>query len=263
MQKVLNKPLTNTFGWLHMNGTSLEIPEETEEKAIVLSPSEEKQLILDDACPNRALHIEVQEGAVLKLIQISRSDERGIHHIEVQLQKNGRFEWYRLILGSAAVYDDCKVTLIGDDSSFTARIGYDLKAENRMDMNCEAVHLGKRTTSNIKALGVLDGQAFKLLRGTIDLRTGCKGAKGDEYEDVLLLSDDVHNQSIPMILCSEEDVEGNHGATIGQLPEELIYYMTSRGIEKDDLYTLMARSRLDSIIQTLPDEALREALLSR
>ena len=44
------------------------------------------------------------------------------------------------------------------------------------------------------------------------LRRVAKGAKGDELEDVLLLDDGVQNQTIPLILCAEEDVEGNHGA---------------------------------------------------
>lgn len=43
---------------------------------------------------------------------------------------------------------------------------------------------------------------------------------GNEKEDVLLLDDTIVNQTIPLILCNEEDVEGNHGATIGKLDEE-------------------------------------------
>lgn len=59
--------------------------------------------------------------------------------------------------------------------------------------------------------GVLAGKAFKLFRGSIDLLPGGSGAKGQEQENVLLLGDGVVNQTIPLILCGEEDVEGNHG----------------------------------------------------
>ena len=69
--------------------------------------------------------------------------------------------------------------------------------------------------------GVLQGGAKKIYRGTIDFKNGSAGAVGDEKETVLLLSDDVVNQTIPLILCSEEDVQGNHGASIGKLDDEL------------------------------------------
>ena len=44
------------------------------------------------------------------------------------------------------------------------------------------------------------------------------------------------NQTIPLILCEEEDVEGNHGATIGKLDEELLFYLESRGIPEAEVY---------------------------
>ena len=80
---------------------------------------------------------------------------------------------------------------------------------------------------------------------------------------MLLLSDQAHNQSIPVILCAEEDVEGDHGATIGQIPEEVIFYLTSRGISEEAIYSLMARSKLEAVIRTLPDEELKNSLLER
>lgn len=62
------------------------------------------------------------------------------------------------------------------------------------------------------------------MRGTIDFVHGCVGAKGDEKEDVLLVGDNMVNQTIPLILCAEEDVEGNHGASIGKLDENMLFY---------------------------------------
>ena len=58
------------------------------------------------------------------------------------------------------------------------------------------------------------------------------GAKGDEKEDVLLVGDNMVNQTIPLILCAEEDVEGNHGASIGKLDENMLFYAATRGIPR-------------------------------
>ena len=69
------------------------------------------------------------------------------------------------------------MTLRGDGSSFLTEYGYRLGGEQKLDVNCEAIHLGKRAESRINASGVLEGRAFKLLRGTIDLRRGCSAMR--------------------------------------------------------------------------------------
>ncbi len=97
-------------------------------------------------------------------------------------------------------------------------------------MNYVARHHGRKTESLMESSGVLSGEAFKLFRGTIDFVKGCPGSVGNEKEDVLLLGDDVVNQTIPLILCAEEDVEGNHGASIGELDEKTLFYLMSRGL---------------------------------
>ena len=110
-----------------------------------------------------------------------------------------------------------------------------------------------KTQSNMQAGGVLRDHAFKLYRGTIDFKWGAKGAVGNEKEDVLLLSNDVVNQTIPLILCAEEDVEGNHGATIGKLDDELLFYLESRGMNREQIYEMMAMAKVDAVCRKIPD----------
>ena len=125
-------------------------------------------------------------------------------------------------------------------------------------MNLEAVHTGKKTNSRMDAAGVLSGKAVKIFRGTIDFQKGCAGSVGNEKEDVLLLDDTIVNQTIPLILCNEEDVEGNHGATIGKLDEELLLYLESRGISEEAVYAMMAQARIDSICHKISDEEMKK-----
>ncbi len=82
---------------------------------------------------------------------------------------------------------------------------------------------------------------------------GLKGAVGNEKEDVLLLSNDVVNQTIPLILCAEEDVEGNHGATIGKLDDELLFYLESRSMNREQIYEMMAMAKVDAVCRKIPD----------
>ena len=68
------------------------------------------------------------------------------------------------------------------------------------------------------------------------------------------------DQTIPLILCAEEDVEGNHGASIGSLDDELIFYLESRGISEEAAYELMAKARLKAVCKKIPVEGLRAEL---
>ena len=121
-------------------------------------------------------------------------------------------------------------------------------------MNYVALHEGKKSVSEIRTDGVLNENARKLFRGTIDFKNGAAGAVGNEKEDVLLLDDNVVNQTIPLILCAEEDVEGNHGATIGKLDEDLVFYLESRGMALAEIYRMMAKARIDAVLRFVPDE---------
>ena len=124
------------------------------------------------------------------------------------------------------VYQGCRVTLSGKESKVEKSIGYFLDGNDKLDMNYVVDHIAPRTECDIDAQGVLEGTSEKVFRGTIDFKNGCAGAVGGEIESVLMRSDDVVCQSIPVILCSEEDVAGNHGASIGKLDEDLLFYMS-------------------------------------
>ena len=93
-------------------------------------------------------------------------------------------------------------------------------------------------------------------------RLNAAGAVGNEKEDVLLLDDNVVNQTIPLILCAEEDVEGNHGATIGKLDEDLVFYLESRGMALAEIYKMMAKARIDAVLRFVPDEKTKADVAS-
>jgi len=121
-------------------------------------------------------------------------------------------------------------------------------------------HRGKKTESNINIKGTLDDNAKKAFRGTINFINGCAGSVGSENEDVLLISDETENKTLPIILCSEEDVEGTHGASIGNLSEEVMMYMSARGMDEEQIHELIRHSRMADVINKVDDEELIQEL---
>ena len=206
----------------------------------------------------------LEKDAKVTLVQIIRNKNAKtvLNDIGAKVADGAKLSVIHLFLGGDRVYNGCKAELIGKKSNFTADIAYTVADDCVLDMNYVALHEGKKSVSEIRTDGVLHENARKLFRGTIDFKKGAAGAVGNEKEDVLLLDDDVVNQTIPLILCAEEDVEGNHGATIGKLDEDLVFYLESRGMTLAEIYKMMAKARIDAVLRFVPDEKTKADVAS-
>ena len=75
-----------------------------------------------------------------------------------------------------------------------------------------------------------------------------------------LLMKNVSTRLFPIILCAEEDVVGNHGATIGKPDEELLFYLESRGIPAQECYNMLAAAKLLAVCGKIPDDGIRNEI---
>lgn len=200
--------------------------------------------------------IKAGNGASVKLVQLQLTKQAGqvFTDIGVEAGENAHVQIVQLFAGGADVYAGSEIALRGDGSSSQVFIGYQGAGEEKLDFNYNAVHVGKNTDSGMTVNGVLRDSSQKTFRGTIDFKTGSSGAVGAETEDVLLLGETVVNKTVPLILCAEEDVKGSHGASIGQLDEEMLFYLGSRGISEQKAVDLMAGARISRIVREIGDE---------
>ncbi len=197
------------------------------------------------------------EGAKLHLIQIIRvgSGFELINDIGADEGDRAYIEITQLYLGGGRVYGGLTDKLGGYMSELRNDIGYLLKNEEKLDINILASHMGKKSNCEINARGVLSDRSSKIFRGTIDFINGASGSKGAENEEVLLMNEEVVNKTVPLILCAEEDVEGSHGASIGRLNEEFIFYMMSRGLSLERIYEIMANAKIETVMRRIDDKA--------
>ena len=168
----------------------------------------------------------------------------------------------QLALGGVRTFIDTSCTLAGYQSQFKSNTAYYCRNAQQLDMNYAVLHTGAASGTDMEVQGVLADTATKVYRGTIDFRRGCAGATGNEQEETLLLSPAAVNKSIPVILCDEEDVSGTHGATIGRLGAEELFYMQSRGIPKQVAEQLVARGKVNAVCHHIPDAGLVERILA-
>ncbi|MBR2805955.1 MAG: SufD family Fe-S cluster assembly protein [Oscillospiraceae bacterium] len=220
---------------------------------------------LEERCGTRTIvsvEAKLGKGSALRITQIEKANAAAelISDLGVLTGDGSEVEIVKVITGEGNIVDGYKADLSGSEAKLRTRVGYDISGNARLDMNHVSRHCGRRTDTDIKVYGVLRDDAFKLFRGTIDFIRGCSGAVGNETEDVLLLSENVRNQTIPLILCGEEDVEGNHGATIGRVSDEIMYYLGSRGLNEDKIFRMMAEAKMNAVISEIKDDKTRKNL---
>lgn len=202
----------------------------------------------------------VHKNARLRLIQLQLlgTGYSFLNDMGGSCDDGATVEMIQLFLGGAKTYAGCCVDLAGRESTLNVDVGYLGRGEQRIDMNYVANHRGEKSASRVLAGGVLCDKAFKIFRGTIDFKEGAVGAEGEEKEEVLLLGENVVNQTIPLILCAEEDVQGSHGGTIGNLDDELLFYLCSRGMSRGAAAEMITRARLDAVCRRIGDEAAEQ-----
>ena len=178
----------------------------------------------------------------------------------IVLDERARVQLRQTVLGAGRSYTGLDADVRGDDARLDIDTRYLGHAAQQRDFNYVAHQRGRRTVCNLDANGVLAGESEKTLRGTIDLVHGCKGSVGSEQETVLLADERVANRTVPVILCDEDDVAGNHGATIGHVRPEQLFYLASRGISPEDAERLFITAAFEEAAIGAPDERTRAAV---
>lgn len=77
----------------------------------------------------------------------------------------------------------------------------------------------------------------------------------------MLLSDKAKSIALPMLLCTEDDVEGNHSTASGKVDANDLFYIMSRGIEYKEAIKLIVRARFHKIIENIKDEDIKQEIL--
>ena len=236
--------------------------------AFVLGEASELTVVMTfKGCPvfgANDIRIKAAKTAKLTLVEIFDFEDGAnfVDSIGGRYLEKGGLKLIQIKNGKGNVALSCCADLDGYKSTLDIDTGYLVTGEDKLDINYVARHRGAKTDTKINVSGVLRDKADKTFRGTIDFIKGCKTATGDEREDVLLMDEGVHNNTVPLILCAEEDVEGAHGASIGKISEDILTYFASRGIPEADVTELMAKSRIDAVAGRIPDEKTRELLLA-
>ena len=186
-------------------------------------------------------------------------DQQHLESVGIEAHEDAVCDVRQYALGGGAVGIGLAVNLVGNRARLDLNNRYHACHEELLDINHVARMRGCATRAEIVESGILNDSAHKTLRATIDLIRGSKDAKGNEAETVQILGDGVVNKTMPVILCDEDNVAGNHGATIGSVSPEQIEYLQARGLSHHEAELLFVRALFEDAIIHAP-EALSHAV---
>ena len=220
----------------------------------------------DLACfHNGILRVNAKKGAKVNLIFVNLMNIKSNHFMAIEntLAENAKVNYCMIDFGGKNSITNLYSNLLGNFSENKINTIYLGKENQLFDLNYMGELRGEKSNLNIEVQGALKDNAKKHFKGTIDFKKGCKKAKGNENEACMLLSETAKSLALPMLLCSEEDVEGNHSSSAGKIGEKELFYMMSRGFTLKEAQKLMVRARFNKILEKIKNEEIKELILRK
>ncbi len=208
--------------------------------------------------------LDVAETASVTFVKVQLLGARTqqFEHRLLHLKEGAKADFVSVELGGMENYLNFSHRLIGNQAEVKHNLAYLGRDEQKFDVSMLMSHEGLQTKSDIHHVGALAGFAKKSFRGTLDFLRGSTGAEGAEEDVCLLLDPTVKSISLPLLLCKEDNVVGNHAASAGQIDANKLFYLMSRGFSETEAKHLIVESMLRPIIDQIGDDELAEAALA-
>jgi Fe-S cluster assembly scaffold protein SufB len=212
---------------------------------------------------NGIIKVIAKANSHIKVTVVNLLDEKAQNFLSIEntLEENAKLDFCIVDFGGKNSITNYYSNLVGESSENNLNSIYLGKENQVFDLNYIGELYGKKSNMNIEVQGALKDESKKHFKGTLDFKRGAKKAKGDENEFCMLLSDKAKSLALPMLLCEEEDVEGNHSTAAGKLGNKELFYIMSRGFSKKEAMKLIVRAKFNKIIEKISNEELRNEIL--
>lgn len=208
-------------------------------------------------------YVDAGEGARVQISKVQIHGDR-VRHIDARLTreaKEANVKYVSAEVGGHQTVVNVVSKLDHDEAEFDSASMYLGDKDQLFDYSYLVPTQGCKTKTNILTTGALMGTSKKYFRGTIDFLRGGKKAVGDESDVCLLLNKGVHSISVPLLLCKEDDVVGNHASSSGQIDQDMLFYLMSRGFDEAGAQLIIVESNIRPVIDQLGDSDLEDKAL--
>jgi Fe-S cluster assembly protein SufD len=210
---------------------------------------------------NAVTEIVAGDGAILDHYKVQLESENAFHiaTMHATLGRSANFSTHNISLGGALVRNDIGVTL-SEGTEATVNGLYVVNGTQHIDNHTTIDHVKPHGTSHELYKGILDGRATAVFNGRIMVRKDAQKTDSKQTNKNLVLSDEAVIDTKPELQIFADDVRCTHGATIGQLDAESLFYLQSRGIAKEQARNLLTYAFAQDIVDRIKVQGLRDSL---
>lgn len=211
---------------------------------------------------NNMLNVIIGNNATLNYISIQELDDytNMINRKRFLLNQNSYTNWVEVIFGGRATQNNNEARLTKPGSEIYMSGLYFASRNQQMEFNTRQLHLAHHTKSDLLYSGAILDNAKTSYEGLI--RVDKSAQKTDAYQKNknLLLSKNAHADSEPLLEIEANDVRCTHGATVGPINPDDLFYLMSRGIERDRAKKLLISGFFSDLIEKIPNVKIQEAI---
>ena len=210
---------------------------------------------------NAVTEIAAAENAVVEHYRVTR-EASGAYHVaalQASLGRSVNFSSHSIVLGGALVRNDVGATL-SEGTEATLNGLYVVNGSEHVDNHTVIDHAKPNAASHELYKGILDGRSSAVFNGRIIVRKDAQKTDSKQTNKNLVLSDESVINTKPELQILADDVRCTHGATIGQLDEEAMFYLRSRGINRQDARSILIYAFAKDILDRVKVAPLRESL---
>jgi len=207
-----------------------------------------------------SVEIQVKEGATLRFVELQSWGKHvwNFSHERARVERGGNLDWIFGAIGSRLTKNFTELDLAGEGAQGRMSGFYFTDGNQHLDHDTQQNHLAPRTTSDLLFKGALKGKSRSVWQGMIYVAKDAQRTDGYQANRNLVLSDQARADSIPGLEILADDVRCTHGATVGKLEAEPLFYLKSRGIPQAEAEKIVVEGFFDPIFQRIPFEGVRE-----
>jgi len=206
------------------------------------------------------VEIQVMQEASLKFVELQSWGHHvwNFSHERARVDRGGKLDWIFGAIGSRLTKNFSELDLAGEGAQGRMSGFYFTDGKQHLDHDTQQNHLAPHTTSDLLFKGALKGRSRSVWQGMIYVAPGAQKTDGYQANRNLVLSDGARADSIPGLEILADDVRCTHGATVGKLEQEPLFYLKSRGIPQAEAEKIVVEGFFDPIFQRIPFEGVRE-----
>jgi Fe-S cluster assembly protein SufD len=211
---------------------------------------------------NAVTEIEAGESAIVDYYKLQQEREQAFHiaTLQVHQERSSNVTTNSISLGGALVRQEANAVLDGEGAECTLNGLYLVAGKQHVDNYTTIDHAKPHCNSRELYKGVLDGKSGAVFHGRIIVRKDAQKTDAKQSNKNLLLSDDAVINTKPQLEIYADDVKCTHGATVGQIDQEAIFYMRSRGIALAEARSLLTYAFTNDVVSRIKYEPLRARL---